>query len=52
MENCIPYGGSLEELWEAENGVLQQETCNLRNMLLASLQTQRPFKKEMKKNVL
>lgn len=52
MENGILCGESLEELWEAENWVLQQEMCNLRHMLLASLQTQRPFKKEMKKNAL
>lgn len=49
MENFIQNGESLEELeelWEAEKRVLQQEMYSLRNMLLSWLQTQGASKTE------
>lgn len=46
MENLIWNGESLEELWEAEKRVLQQEMYSLRNMLLAWLRTQGASKTE------
>lgn len=46
MENFIPDRQNLEEMWEAENRVLQQEMRDLRNMLVAWLWTQRASKTE------